>query len=646
MGVPSLYRWLTNRYPEIKRPVSTKSNFYADNLYLDFNAIIHPCCNKDLNTMSLTDKQLYANLTNYMDKIVNIIRPRKLLYISVDGVSPRAKLNQQRSRRFVKAKESMEQGEVYFSDENTFGGPDDAATDAEPESDPGSNRKKNKTGQTSEPAKETFDSNAITPGTRFMERLDCFIKELIKSRLSEDPLWKGISVIYTGYKVPGEGEQKILEYMRKHQKPSARHVIYSPDADLIFLGLTLFDYNVFIMREEQKKPFSNNGEEPKTVQQVFIEKTYEDKDFILVDIQKLKGFLITDFRSVIKFDFDYKNFLKDWVFMCFSIGNDFLPSAPCFEIRTNAIDKITSIMLGLFIKTRRYITNGKDIDFDVLKGFFLECAKREDEFLIEKNRNLVVSRTRMNLAYDENLEFALNNEKGKIRFYMEKMNIFSEAELLVACKEYIKGLVWIYNYYFYMVPSWDWYYPYHFAPFMGDLALVSNVQVHFSLNRPLRPMEQLLAVLPPHSKKLIPECLQDVFEEHKEMYPSDFKIDAFQKCMDWQAVPILPFVEISKITKGFSERQALLTYEEANRNIVGYAVLYSKHPQAIKKGKVLYSSQKAFEIIALDEYTGKIFPLAEADEIGQEVDRFGFKYSNAVVAFSFDQRYGNYRNKK
>lgn len=615
MGVPSLHKWLTMRYPEIKLSLNNKEENLADILYLDFNAIIHPCCNKSLENMQDTDSELYKNLEAFLDDVLEKVRPRSLLYISIDGVAPRAKLNQQRARRFTHAKEVVDGGKTYFKDDcgstpSHFGSKQNLEELNECPSSSG------------ECDDYIFDTNAITPGTEFMQRLDCFIQELISFKISTSERWRNLNVIFSGFKIPGEGEQKIMEYIKRHQNKKHSAIIFSPDADLIFLGLTLFEYDVKILREEAKQPGSDDTR----------------KIWSLMDIPRFRNLLIKQFKAFIRMPFDHKRFLEDWVFLCFTLGNDFLPCTPCFEIRANAIDKITQIYQSVFLTTKSFITQNGKINFPVLREFFKECARRENDFIVEKRNNLIQTRARMNIPMNSSEEFYLDNERGKIRFYVEKMNIKSEAELLDACKEYIKGLQWVYSYYFYDIQSWEWFYPYHFAPFMADLANVEGFSCNFNMGRPLKPLEQLLNVLPPLSKDLLPVCLTSIFDQFKHYYPSDFKLDMFQKCMDWQAVPILPFINCGDIVKAFEENQSLLTFVELERNITGYPVFYSRSPKLVSKVYPMYTELKPSENISIDEFTGKIYTLPAFTPLEEQVELYGFKYVNRVVKFSFDQR--------
>lgn len=612
MGVPSLYKWLTQRYPEIKLKLDPDAESNTDNLYLDFNAIIHPCCDKSLENMLETDRCLYNNLMLFLDDIMLRVKPRRLLYIAIDGVAPRAKLNQQRSRRFTHAKEHTESGKCYFKDDCGIAPV---------------HHLQNKSENDKEESNCVFDTNSITPGTEFMQRLDTYLQELIAYKMSTDDLWKSINVIFSGYKVPGEGEHKILEYIKKHQNQKQTCIILSPDADLIFLGMTLFYNDVKILREEPTK--SSPVEGPIT---------NSNKVFSLVDIPKLRNLLIREFKGGIKESFDHKRFLEDWIFLCFTVGNDFLPSSPCFEIKTNALDKLTFILQNVYLRTKSFITNKGEINFDILREFFYQCSRKEDDFLVEKRNNLYHSRTRMNLPFDQSQEFYLDDQNGKIKYYIEKMGIKSEAELMEACKEYIKGFVWVYNYYFYENASWDWYYPYHFAPFFSDLALVKNYRPKFSASKPLRPLEQLLTVLPAQSKDLLPAPLHSVFTDFPDYYPSDFKLDMFQKVMDWQAVAILPFIDTSKIVEAFSKKQNDLTFEETERNIPSYPIFYSSQLKIVSKVYPMYTELKTCDKIQIDEYAGKIFTLPSFKPLEEVVDSYGLKYVNRVVKFTFDQR--------
>lgn len=48
--------------------------------------------------------EIWVSIANYLDKIITMVNPKQLLFLTFDGVAPRAKMNQQRQRRFQSAK--------------------------------------------------------------------------------------------------------------------------------------------------------------------------------------------------------------------------------------------------------------------------------------------------------------------------------------------------------------------------------------------------------------------------------------------------------------------------------------------------------------------------------------------------------------
>ena len=106
------------------------------------------------------------------------------------------------------------------------------------------------------------------------------------------------------------------------------------------------------------------------------------------------------------------------------------------------------------------------------------------------------------------------------RYYQHKLGIGTgvgtkdDAKRRALCIEYVRGLCWVLRYYYQGVPSWTWYFPYHYAPPATDLIGLGSawgadpaVMCRFELGEPFAPLEQLMAVLPPLSAAALPPTL-------------------------------------------------------------------------------------------------------------------------------------------
>ncbi|MCJ1453268.1 5'-3' exoribonuclease 2 [Mycoblastus sanguinarius] len=403
MGVPALFRWLSQKYPKIISQVIEEKpeeidgqevpvNFAGpnpngeefDNLYLDMNGIVHPCSHPEDRPPPATEEDMMLAIFEYTDRVVNMVRPRKLLLIAIDGVAPRAKMNQQRSRRFRSAQEARQKDE----DKEEF-----------------LKMLKSKNGDAVHEdvvAKKTWDHNAITPGTPFMDTLAASLRYWCQRKVNVDPAWAKVKIILSDATVPGEGEHKIMEFIRSQRSspehdPNTRHIIYGLDADLIMLGLATHEPHFRVLREDvffqdskartchicgQKGHIAEacKGEaKPKDGEFDEKDKALANKPFIWLHVSVLREYLEAELHVPQQpFRFDLERALDDWVFMCFFVGNDFLPHLPSLDIRENGIDTLIAIWRDNIPLMGGYLTKDGHVDLERAQLVLDGLAKQED----------------------------------------------------------------------------------------------------------------------------------------------------------------------------------------------------------------------------------------------------------------------------
>ncbi|XP_073013753.1 5'-3' exoribonuclease 3-like [Typha latifolia] len=367
MGVPSFYRWLVGKYPKvvvnaIEEDVVDYSNpnpvgMEYDNLYLDMNGIIHPCFHpEDEISPPTTYDEVFIAIFKYIDRMIRIVRPRKLLYMAIDGVAPRAKMNQQRSRRFRTAKEAA----IVEEEERRL------RKEFEEEQKEVLPKQKH----------EVSDSNVITPGTIFMEKLSHALEYYIRLRLNSDTGWKELKVILSDANVPGEGEHKIMSFIRAQRSSigydvNTSHCLYGLDADLIFLALASHEIYFSILREDII--MRDRQEHCQALIDTSLlakeQETFKPRKFLptkkpyqFLNIWTLREYLELDLMIPDPpFSIDVERIIDDFVFLCLLTGNDFLPHIPSLEIQEVAIDLVIEVYKKMFNKMGGYLIDSSKI---------------------------------------------------------------------------------------------------------------------------------------------------------------------------------------------------------------------------------------------------------------------------------------------
>ncbi|KAL9088853.1 MAG: hypothetical protein Q9159_002816 [Coniocarpon cinnabarinum] len=352
MGVPKFFRWMSERYPAISQLIAESRIPEFDCLYLDMNGIIHNCTHKDSDSPSfrMTEDKMFIAIFNYIEHLFSKIKPKQLFFMAIDGVAPRAKMNQQRARRFRTALDAEKAREKAIAEGAEM------------------------------PTESPFDSNCITPGTEFMARLTQQLKYFISKKVTEDADWQNVEVILSGHEVPGEGEHKIMEYIRQAKSqpnydPNVRHCLYGLDADLIMLGLLSHDPHFCLLREEV-----TFGRQSKVKS-----KELEHQNFYLMHLCIVREYLELEFQELaiegaMSFPYDMERIIDDFILMCFFVGNDFLPNLPHLHINEGALALMFEAYKKILPRAGGYINNEGEINLPRLGMLLDELSGVEHRF--------------------------------------------------------------------------------------------------------------------------------------------------------------------------------------------------------------------------------------------------------------------------
>ena len=420
MGIPVYFKTLVQEYQDsilIKNKLNS-----VKSLFLDLNCAIHPCCSGESD-----EEIMLTKIISKIDELVQYTNVEDLLYIAVDGIPPKGKMKQQRMRRYKSIYEN-----------------------------------------------KVWDTNAISPGTKFMDKLNKRLKTIKSDKFK---------IIISDTTERGEGEHKILQYIKTHELENS--VIYGLDADLIMLSIVSHKNNIYLLRERTEYN---------------IEDT--DNDYIYMNIDRLKDFIVKD----IGVKANKEIVLNDYIFMCFLLGNDFINHIHSLSLRYNGYDylmetyrNLQEIYSGYFRLIDSRLDNCIHLTF--FKEFIRELSLKE-EFYLEKRKRIrdkqyKISYSRYGHIYDEFQKF-ISDKKLNIEnihnFEMSKLHDSNEYEMtkeminnlpilfwekeknlkhiydVNICKDYLDSLIWTSHYYFKGCVNWRWSTEYNQTPSLKDLS--------------------------------------------------------------------------------------------------------------------------------------------------------------------------------
>ncbi len=555
MGIPLYFRKIIERYPETH---FWKNNMAVDNLFIDFNSMIYgviPEIDIKLGSLEYENELITKIISKLRHLIVDVIKPTKMVYIAVDGTPPRAKMVQQKSRRYKSLKE---QNFIYDLEKKY---------------------------KITIPHSK-WNRNSISPGTSFMIKLS---KGIIKNIQSNDfnSVNSKLTIVFNDDSVPGEGEHKLLPNLRRLRGKNDVSVIYSPDADLIVLSIMSKIDNIYILREPKDSDIEL--------------KYYKDHEFLYLDIDSCKNKFYENLA--INIDDGCKDrILLDYSVLTFLCGNDFVTAISFLKVKDGGIDILIDTYREIFNEINQFLVNeSMSINYVFLLKLLKNLSSIEESSMKKQQRKIHRIRQGCKIQKEDLREpweieiMRFNHEEyyspahphydtfnkifDRIDYYSPEWNnmynkhFFQGIEIDDVCSAYIRSLNFCTRYYYSSVPSWSWYYPYRNAPSVKDLCAYLEKHIEclekldppWELGTPYTQFEHLMTILPRQSFRLLPRCL-DVDESLEKYYPKNFILDVVAGHKFIYSEIIVPDVPIELIRAKISKESSKFSFLEKERN--------------------------------------------------------------------------------
>ena len=390
---------------------------------------------------------------------------------------------------------------------------------------------------------------AITPGTEFMNKLGRAVTAYYKKNIA---CYDANNIIVSTSDEIGEGEHKIFQYIRNNKKKHEKEttIIYGLDADLIMLCLNhlYISKNIYLYRET-----------PEFIKS--INRQLVPNEHYILDIPQLSAGIINEMGGDINTMFDY-------IFMCFFLGNDFMPHFPSINIRTTGIN----ILINAYKMTMKKdnFTNGKDIIWANVRKFveFLsdqEWSNLTNEYKVrerwEKRQFSYRTEEEKNKRFlhipikNRDIEKMINPHQSgwEKRYYRYLFDLdITDHYRKEICVNYLEGLEWTFKYYTTGCADWRWCYHYNYPPLLSDLLKFipywETNMIEKNSNTAVTPYVQLSYVLPKSSLHLLPEKIHaKLVEEKSDIYDTNCTfVWSFCKYF-WECHPKLPHIDLDNL---------------------------------------------------------------------------------------------------